>query len=164
MATITLQFSTSHDLDSWIIRNFQRAWCTHVDYALDDGQLLGARIDGGVQIRPPDYMKFTRTERVNITVPYYVETAFSNFMKDQVGKPYDWIAIVSFLCVVACNRDWRTPGAWFCSELVAAGFEHAGLVRKLAPTINRLTVRDAYLLVGAIAPVSGDDDDWVLAA
>jgi hypothetical protein len=44
----------------------------------------------------------------------------------------------------------------FCDELVAAGLEHAEVVRKLAPCVNRLDVRDLYLVVSAIAPVLTD--------
>jgi hypothetical protein len=72
------------------------------------------------------------------------------FVKAQVGKPYDTAAIVAF----ALDRNWRTPDAWFCDELVAAGLEQAGVVRKLAPCVNRLDVRDLYLVVSAIAPVN----------
>jgi hypothetical protein len=85
-----------------------------------------------------------------IAVPYYKERAYWDFLKAQPGKPYDKRAIVAF----AVNRDWRAPDAWFCDELVAAGLEHAEVVRKLAPYVNRLDVRDLYLLVSAIAPVN----------
>jgi hypothetical protein len=103
-----------------------------------------------VQIRPPNYGKFSRVERVVIAVPYYKERAYWGFVKAQVGKPYDKLAIVAF----AVNRDWRSPDVWFCDELVGAGLEHAEVVRKLAPCVNRLNVRDLYLVVSAIAPVS----------
>ena len=59
-------------------------------------------------------------------------------------------AIVAF----AVNRDWRSPDAWFCDELVAAGLEQAEVVRKLASCVNRLDVRDLYLVVSAIASVN----------
>jgi hypothetical protein len=75
------------------------------------------------------------------------ERAYWDFLKAQIGKSYDKLAIAAF----AFNRDWRSPNAWFCDELVAAGLEHAEVVRKLAPCVNRLDVRDLYLLVSAIA-------------
>jgi hypothetical protein len=56
---------------------------------------------GGVQIRPPNYEKFSRVERVVISVPYHKERAYWEFLKAQVGKPYDMKAIVAF----AVNRD-----------------------------------------------------------
>jgi hypothetical protein len=68
-------------------------------------------------------------------------------LREQIGKPYDTLAIVAF----ALDRDWRSPDAWFCDELVAAGLEHAGLAHKLAPQINCVNVRDLYLVVSAIA-------------
>jgi hypothetical protein len=150
MGAITLQFVTSRDPESWAIRAFQRGWCSHVDSVLDDGCLLGARSDRGVQIRPPNYEKFSRVERVVISVPYYKEKAYYDFLKAQLGKPYDKLAIAAF----AFNRDWREANAWFCDELVAAGLERAEVVRKLAPCVNRLDVRDVYLIVSALAPVS----------
>ena len=117
---------------------------------MDDGRLLGARSDGGVQIRPPNYEKFSRVERIVIAAPYYKERAYWDFLEAQVGKPYDKLAIVAF----AVNRDWSAPDAWFCDELVAAGLEQAEVVRQLAPSVNRLDVRDVYLVGSAIAPVN----------
>ena len=73
-----------------------------------------------------------------------------DFLKAQLGKPYDTLAIEAF----AFNRDWRSPDAWFCDELVAAGLEQAEVVGKLAPSVYRLDVRDLYLVVSAIAPVN----------
>src|SRR6516164_2606539 len=66
LSTITLQFVTSRDPESWAIRTFQRGWCSHVDAVMDDGRLLGARSDGGVAIRPQNYEKFARVERAVI--------------------------------------------------------------------------------------------------
>ena len=129
MSVITLQFITTDALLSQAIRFFQRSWMSHVDSVTTNGRLLGAQNVGGVQIRPPNYEKFSRVERVNITITD---------------------AIVAF----ALDRDWRSPDAWFCDELVGTGLEHAGVMRNLAPQVNRLDVRDLYLVVSAIAPVN----------
>jgi len=48
---------------------------------MDDGRLLGARSDSGVQIRPPNYEKFSRVERVVLSVPYFKERAYRGFPK-----------------------------------------------------------------------------------
>jgi hypothetical protein len=72
-------------------------------------------------------------------------------LADRGGFPFD------IPCEASYNRlrDWRETDAWFCDELVAAGLEQAEVVRKLAPMVNRLDVRDLYLVVSAIAPVQG---------
>jgi hypothetical protein len=149
MGTITLQFVTTNALLSRAIGLFERAWVSHVDSVMADGRLLGAQNVGGVQIRPPNYEKFSWVERVTIPVTLAQEKAYWEFLQKQIGKPYDTLAIVGFVF----NRDWRSPDAWFCDELVAAGLEHADVVHKLAPEVNRLDVRDLYLVVSAIAPV-----------
>jgi hypothetical protein len=76
MGAITLQFVTSRDLESWAIRTFRRGWCSHVDSVMDDGRLVRARRDDGVQICPPNYEKWSRVERVVIPVPYHKEPAY----------------------------------------------------------------------------------------
>ena len=101
MGAITLQFVTCSDPGSWAIRTFQRGWCSHVDSLLDDCQLLGARSDGGVRIRPPNYEKFSR---VVISVPYYKERAYWDL------KPYDKLAIVAFAVNRTGARRMRCSG------------------------------------------------------
>jgi hypothetical protein len=51
-----------------------------------------------------------------------VVTAILGFARTQIGKPYDWTAILALLM----DRDWRDSGAWFCSELVVAALEAVG--------------------------------------
>jgi len=97
---------------------------------MDHGRLLGARLDGGDPAARLREMVARRARRT-------IRNALIG-MTTQVGKPYDKLAIVAF----AVNRDWRSPDAWFCDELVAAGLEHAEVVRKLAPCLNRLDVCD----------------------
>lgn len=38
------------------------------------------------------------------------------WLNAQVGKPYDWTALLSWVV----RRDWQEDDAWFCSELVEA--------------------------------------------
>jgi hypothetical protein len=105
MGVITLQFVTSDALLSQAIRLFQRSWMSHVDSMMADGRLLGAQNVGGVQTRPPNYGKLSRAERVNIMVTDAQEKVYWDFLREQVGKPYDTLAIVAF----ALDRDWRSP-------------------------------------------------------
>jgi hypothetical protein len=112
-------------------------WVSHVDSVTADDRSLGAQNVGGVQIRPPNYEKFSRVECVNITIIDKQQELYWNFLHEQIGKPYETLAIVAF----ALDCDWRSPDACLCDELVAAGLEHAGVVHKLAPCINRVDAR-----------------------
>ena len=145
-----LQFSAMDDAGSKAIKFFSRGWPSHVDIVLGSGDLLGARSDSvagrppGVQIRPPAYEAFTKTQRVALTATAAQETAFLNFLEAQIGKPYDKTAIIAF----AFGRDWRENDSWFCSELAAAALEECGWFPKpLANTVNEITPRDLLLAV-----------------
>ncbi len=141
--TVAVQFSTEDDLGAEAIRIFSRGWPSHVDAVLPDGALLGARLDG-VRIRQPGYAAFARVERIELAVTPQEHDAFHAFLSDQLGKPYDKLAIAAF----PAERDWRENDAWFCSELIAAALERCGFFPKpLANPANEITPRDLLLLV-----------------
>ncbi len=127
------QFSTEAGFGSAAIRYLSDSSVSHVDLVLGEeknlggvtlkkGWLLGARLHGGVQQRPPGYAKFTRVVRVAVEVPD-VDAAYA-FAARQLGKPYNKSAILDFFL----HRDRvfaAEQPAWFCDELnyqiVAAG-------------------------------------------
>lgn len=135
---VVLQFSTSPGIVSAVIRWATWSTISHVDFVIEGGYLLGARTDGGVQIRPPNYTKFSRLVR------YEVEDAPDSIIhtaKTQTGKPYDYGAISDFLF----HRDWEKKTRWFCSELVAWAFEENGYPLLNTNRLDRITPRDLTL-------------------
>lgn len=79
---------------------------------------------GGVRQRPiADVLKHASAYKV-IHLPVPDEHAALEFLKDQVGKPYDWRAILGW---ATSDRDWADDSAWFCFELVAAAAKAGGL-------------------------------------
>ena len=120
MGKVWLRFITEKDFSSWTIRWFTWSDWSHVDFVLRDGRFLGARLDGGVLIRPHDYIVPSAFRYAYVEVPD--PRKVYGWATTQVDKPYDWKAIAGFLPRV----EWHDPHAWFCSELVAAGFERAG--------------------------------------
>jgi uncharacterized protein YycO len=56
------------------------------------------------------------------------------WLETQVGKPYDWTALLSFIV----HRDWASPNKWFCSELAAMAWDKGG---------SPLFRRDAVFLI-----------------
>ena len=110
---------------------------------LPDGTLLGARSDGGVQIRQPGYARFTQTHQYSIVTP--LADQFYDCLKTQIGKPYDWRAIIAF---GFGNRDWRSTDAWFCSELQIWAAETIRFFENpIQITYDRLSPRDQLLLL-----------------
>lgn len=124
---------------------------SHVDAVLDTGDLLGARIDGGVAIRSPDYIGTEPVLRVDLPASGIVSGRFYDFLNHQLGKPYDSEGILAFLT----GRDWREPDAWFCSELLAAALEFCGFFAfPLASSSNKITPPDLVLILSGMVPIS----------
>lgn len=95
-------------------------------------------MDGGVQVRPANYAPFTIKQRYQADAPDSVLA----YALSQVGKPYDSRGIINF---GLHSRSWHDDKAWFCSELVAAAFDQAGVPLVLVPDNKRVTPRDLTL-------------------
>lgn len=74
-------------------------------------------------------------------IPCPTEPAL-RFLEAQIGKPYDWTAILGMLT----RRDWQEDDSWFCSELVAAA-ALAGGVPIIRKSQNRVTPEDVWTSV-----------------
>jgi hypothetical protein len=128
-------------------------WASHIETLTPEGKLLGAHFDGGVQARERNYDagKFTRERYLNLPADDAMTAAFYAWCKLQEGKPYDATAIAAFVA----RRDWRSPGEWFCSELIAAGLE---IVKwfpfDLATDVNKVMPRDLLLILSGRIDVS----------
>ena len=127
----------------------QRDWATHVDVEMEDGSLIGAMSDG-VKRRPAGYDagKFIQEEYVVLIMTADEEAIVRAFVESQIGKPYDYGAIMSFFWPW---RDWQDFGAWDCSELVAQSFVECGkFSKKGAFQASKFTPRDLRLLTSMI--------------
>lgn len=124
-------------------------WCSHVDAVLPDGRLLGSRLSGGVVARPADYDQggFSRQQIVRLNSTQFQQDVFYSYLDSQLGKPFDALAILSFIS----GRDWQSPDSWFCAELIASAFVACGLFpNNLAVGLNHITPRDVLLLISAM--------------
>lgn len=147
---ITLQFVSELGLGGLFIQWYGHSAYSHVDCVMPDGHLLGARIIGGVQIRPKTYGTFTRFLRVNIPASPTTTDAYLAALKAEVGKPYDATAILGFVT----GRNWREPDSWFCSELLAAMLEKVKVFPyPLSSPANRITPQDLIIALSAIVLV-----------
>jgi uncharacterized protein YycO len=147
MKTVQLQFASSKKrfIPSPIYW-FDKGLYTHVDILLGNGNLLGSRFVGGVQIRHPGYKKFSKTEIIEFQVTDDQFKAFLSIAHREIGKPYDWRAILSFFV----NRNWEEEGSWFCSELVAWCLFQAKILKKLPEGVSKISPEGLYLLVSQL--------------
>lgn len=105
--------------------------------------------DGRVLDATPQYGVSMRLETDDGSTRYYLPDAPPSQVRNavayatqQIGKPYDWKAIVGW----AMRRDWHKPGAWFCSELVEAAMYDAGCeLLNLDNHVDRITPHDLLL-------------------
>jgi hypothetical protein len=72
------------------------------------------------------------------------------FFAAQLGKPYDWRAILGFLF----NRDRRQDDWWICSELQARALEVAGIAADFYLAANKITPVALALAISAIPGVT----------
>ena len=124
---------------------FSRAiqFCTHskyshVEFVTSEGYL--AALPKGVGLKPFDYEPGCECIFAEVRCPN--PKAVLDYARSQTGKPYDFLAIFSFLV----RRDWKNPSSWFCSELVYQSFHEGGfpLLSDNIP-MNRITPRDILL-------------------
>lgn len=156
MGQIVMQFAGSDSFTSQAIQWFDHGEYAHVDTVMPDGLLLGARNDmmagfpAGVQLRSADYQQGYTLKRVTLPCSDDQQKAYYDFVLAQVGKPYDSKAIAAFVV----GRDWRTPDAWFCSELCAAGLEASGVVPPLSASCNKIAPDDLLLVLSALTDIT----------
>ena len=152
---IKIRFVTGNDFISNAIRVGERdGWCTHVEAIMPEGTWLGAHLDGGVQARLADYDKITRTREliIEIIAPNSnVEDKFNEFLRTQVGKPYDVKAVFG----LGVGRNWRDANSWFCSELIAAALETCGYLPRLSVMDNHISPRDLLLVLSGRILIEG---------
>ena len=148
---IRLQFVREPHFTSRIIAWFGAWHFSHVDAVLPNGRLLGARADAaggkppGVHVRPVGYHAFDRCSIMEVPATWRQSQDFYEFLYDQVGKPYDHKAIWGFII----NRNWRDPGSWFCSELMAAAGERSLILPTLSMVANKITPVSCTLVFSA---------------
>ena len=123
--------------------------------------LLGARSDviggkpAGVQVRPWDYGVGTWIRQVVMELPATAaeEALFYGFAREQLGKPYDKLAILAFFT----GRNWRDEEAWFCSELLCASLENSHLCPDIYAPANKINPTEAAIILSALgAKITGE--------
>ena len=151
MSKIIIRFASHTGIFNGLCRFAQYGfWATHSEAVLPDSQRIGSWYHkGGVRIEPPDYDTGTIKQElfIGLKATDAQAEAFYVFLHSQIGKPYDALAIASFVS----GRDWQQPDSWSCSELIGAGLAACGLFpQHMAVKFSKVTPRDALLLASMV--------------
>ena len=137
---VTVHFCKSEDLGGRILRLFLMSKWNHV--AIQVGDAVYEAVSWGGVIRRP-YSQFAKSwHRVaSVEVEVAEPLTLYKFLSMQLGKPYDWKAILAFLF----RGSWQSHEAWFFSELVyEALMVCGGMLPDRLPS-NRVTPRDLWV-------------------
>src|SRR5690554_2683761 len=134
-----LYFCKSNDLGGWLIRLATFSKWNHVAIGFN-GVVYEAVSGAGVRKIPESRFRWPEMDVVEIDAPNPL--AAVNFLERQLGKKYDWMALVA----LPFRTTWQSPHRWFCSELVAKALVVGG-VRAFSVEKHRITPRDLWLVV-----------------
>jgi uncharacterized protein YycO len=100
-----------------------RSQFCHVAVHFEDCTVIEALYKDGVIKRNYDKDKDTDCITLRICVDKTAEESIHCWLENQVGKPYDYLAILRFLS----RRKMYSNNRWFCSELAYEAFQQAGV-------------------------------------
>jgi hypothetical protein len=144
VVTLYWRVCNEENVSGEIIRYVERGCVSHVEFITPDGETLGARLDGGVAIRPINYKVYNEVYKFSLEVTSDQWNLLWSFLRMQLGKPYDMIDIGAIGIDKA--RNWRSANAWVCSELWAAALEWANIVPRIPSAVNLITPEDTLLM------------------
>jgi len=131
-------FCRSHGVGGWIIRLLTFSKWNHVGLEYN-GRVIDATVENGVSESSLYDFKNRYDKTQSIAVRDVNQFAAWNFAKKQIGKKYDWAAIVA----LPFRENWQSGKSWFCSELVSASLAAGGKALRV-PT-GRVTPRDLWV-------------------
>lgn len=110
-------------LIGWAIRWQTRSVYSHAAL-FDGGELIEAREFKGV--RAVGYVPGADIDLLDVDgITRDQERAAIQFAREQIGKPYDYTMVARFISRRQATR--KESGKWFCSELVFAALQAAGI-------------------------------------
>jgi len=153
---IELQFVLGRGLASGLIAYWGCGYngYSHVDSALKDGTLIGARSDNpgghgqGVRRRPAKYEKWRRVYRIAIPCTDQQYADWEAFLISQIGDSYDSRDILGLII----GKKLSTNGHWICSRLAYNALQVAN---KLYPSVVDSTQITPNTLLACCGSVGG---------
>lgn len=139
MGTVRVIFSRRSNVGSLILRTFLWSAWSHCGI-VDGDEVIEAAMFRGVKPRSLAEFKANASKWEIVEIPTDYPAGVIAWVRGQIGADYDWPGAFG----IPARRDWQLPGAWFCSELVAAAFAAAGTAL-FRVEVWRITPRDIYI-------------------
>lgn len=137
--SIRIRFISECGFFPWLIKKWTWASISHCEFDFGHGY-LGAVFPVGVAERPYDYTKPEEEWFGDVSCSDKDAKTVEAFARAQIGKPYSLLGILGFII----KHDFNKQGSWFCSELVYASFEAAGIEILNKMDIDRISPRDVF--------------------
>lgn len=119
-------FTNKHNsISSYLIRLVTLSKYSHMAVLLEDGNVIDTTLVSGVRIQSLEKFSEHYVDRTIREVSLPDEKAAVDFLYYQIGKSYDWTALIG----IAFRNKWTDDDSWFCSELVEAAIKAGGLDR-----------------------------------
>lgn len=134
--------SKPYSLGSCLIRLFTFSKFSHVAIKISDLLVIDSTLTTGVRsISVETFTKqYPNYIEIDITVPN--EYAAKDFLLTQIGKPYDWTALIGMVL----QRTWHAHDSWFCSELLEAAAKAGGKPR-FRDDVYRITPQQSWAVL-----------------
>ena len=136
-AEITLRFFKGRSRIGAIIRDITWADWSHVDTLISPTRGISAIGGKGVlsyEIDGRGAPKYTQMETVTFKVTHEQYHKYVGFLLEKEHSEYDLDGIKAFMftarLIMGSKQD---DEKWFCSELIMAALEHAGIVKLSVP-------------------------------
>jgi len=135
---IQLRFIQENNPGGWAVRFWTWSMWSHVEFLYPTGKTLGSRPIKGVQIRPLNYCKPSRSVVGTINCDSATTNIIFCAAESQIGKPYDYLDILG----IVTHQDWQEKNAWICSKFVLWACHQGGVDLLDADKLNRVSPRD----------------------
>lgn len=137
-----LVFSTKNwNPFSWVIKIFTWSKWSHVGL-VDGDYVIEATALNGVRRVPLEVALEGVSKYEFVTLPSKNPSAIIEAAKTQIGKKYDFLAIIG----IGLKRDWQETDKWVCSELIAWAAKEAEDNLFRHDRINRITQEHLWML------------------
>lgn len=139
---MVVHFATTKGLPTFLIRTLTRSKWSHVALQMNNS-VYEVTFERGVSRTSVFEFRKRYPESDIKCVNIHDEAPVKKWLDSQLGKKYDYGALVGFLDT---KRNWEDPEEWFCSELIAEALIREGVIHPKVRS-HRITPNDLWFLI-----------------